>query len=43
MYVAHADKLLNFAEQHAIEIANEWCKAVKNNSRTTSYSKVSGL
>jgi hypothetical protein len=40
MYVAYADKLLNFAEQHATDIAKEWHKALIANSRTTSYSKV---
>lgn len=40
MYVAYADKLLNFAEQHATDIGKEWCKALLANSRTTSYRKV---
>jgi hypothetical protein len=40
MYIAHADKLLNFAEQHAIDIAKEWYKALITNSRTVAYRKV---
>lgn len=40
MYVAYADKLLNFAEQHATDIAKEWQKALIKNSRTTAYRKV---
>jgi hypothetical protein len=40
MYVAATDKLLNFAEQHAIDIAKEWHKALLKNPRTTSYRKV---
>ncbi len=40
MYVALADKLLNFAEQHAKEIAREWHKALISNPRTQSYRKV---
>lgn len=40
MYVAYADKLLNFAEQHATDIAKEWAKALVKNPRTTSYRKV---
>ena len=40
MYVAYADKLLNYAEQHAIDIAKEWAKALAKNQRTTSYRKV---
>lgn len=40
MYVAYADKLLNFAEQHATEIAKEWQKALIKNPRTAAYRKV---
>lgn len=40
MYVAYADKLLNFAEQHATDIAKEWVKALTKNQKTTSYRKV---
>ena len=40
MYVAPVDKLLNFAEKHAIEIAKEWYHAVIKNPRTVSYRKV---
>jgi len=40
MYVAYADKLLNYAEQHATDIAKEWAKALTKNQRTTSYRKV---
>ena len=40
MYVALADKLLNFAEQHAKDIAKEWYKALISNARTQSYRKV---
>ena len=28
MYIAYADKLLNFAEQHARDIAQQWQKAL---------------
>lgn len=40
MYVAYADKLLNFAEQHATDIAKEWAKSLAKNTRTPSYRKV---
>lgn len=40
MYVAHADKLLNFAEQHAKDIAQQWQKALIANPKTSSYKKV---
>jgi hypothetical protein len=40
MYVAYADKLLNFTEQHAQEIAKQWYKALISNSRTKSYRKI---
>ncbi len=40
MYVAYADKLLNFTEQHAEEIAKLWHKALISNPKTTSYKKV---
>ena len=40
MYVAYADKLLNFAEQHAVDIAKQWHKSLMTNSRTKSYGKV---
>ncbi len=40
MFVAYADKLLNFAEQHAIDIAKEWQKSLIKNPRTPSYKKV---
>jgi hypothetical protein len=40
MYVAYADKLLNFTEQHAEEIAKHWYKALISNPKTTSYRKV---
>lgn len=40
MYVAYADKLLNFAEQHATDIAKEWVKALVKNPKTASYRKV---
>jgi len=40
MYVAYADKLLNFAEQHATDIAREWAKALTKNQRTKEYRKV---
>lgn len=40
MYVAYADKLLNFAEQHAADIAKEWQKSLLKNPRTKSYRKV---
>jgi hypothetical protein len=40
MYVAYADKLLNFAEQHATDISKEWVKSLLKNTRTTSYRKV---
>ena len=40
MYVAYQDKLLNFTEKHADEIAREWSKSLKSNPRTASYRKV---
>jgi hypothetical protein len=40
MYVAYADKLLNFAEAHSTDIATEWAKALVKNPRTESYRKV---
>ncbi len=40
MYVAYADKLLNFTEQHAEEIAKLWYKALLSNPKTASYKKV---
>ena len=40
MYVAHADKLLNFAEQHAADIAKAWYKSLITNSKTIAYRKV---
>ncbi len=40
MYVAYADKLLNFTEQHAGEIAKQWAKALVSNPKTPSYRKV---
>jgi hypothetical protein len=40
MYVAYADKLLNFAEQHATDIAKQWHKALITSSRTVAYRKV---
>ncbi|MHB8086097.1 MAG: hypothetical protein ACYDHZ_09740 [Dehalococcoidia bacterium] len=40
MYIAYADKLLNFAEQHARDIAQQWQKALITNSKTPSYKKV---
>jgi hypothetical protein len=40
MYVAHSDKLLSFAEQHAGHIAKEWQKTLVTNSRTQAYRKV---
>lgn len=40
MYVAYADKLLNFTEQHATEIAKQWAKALISNPKTPSYHKV---
>ena len=40
MYIAFADKLLNFTEQHATEIAKQWYKALTSNPKTASYRKV---
>lgn len=40
MYVAYADKLLNFTEQHAEEIARYWYNALMTNPRAQSYRKV---
>jgi len=40
MYIAYADKLLNFTEQHATEISKQWAKALQSNSKTASYRKV---
>jgi hypothetical protein len=40
MYIAYADKLLNFTEQHATEISKQWVKALQSNPRTASYRKV---
>ncbi|MCX6004408.1 MAG: hypothetical protein NT082_01845 [Chloroflexi bacterium] len=40
MYVAYADKLLNFTEQNAQEIAKQWYKSLISNPRTKSYRKV---
>jgi tetratricopeptide (TPR) repeat protein len=40
MYIAYADKLLNFTEQHAQEIAKQWTKALMSNPKTTAYKKV---
>jgi len=40
MYVAYADKLLNFTEQHAEEIAKLWHKGLISNPKTPSYKKV---
>ena len=40
MYIAYADKLLNFTEQHAAEISKQWVKALQSNPKTVSYRKV---
>jgi hypothetical protein len=40
MYIAYADKLLNFTEQHATEIGKQWAKALQSNPKTASYRKV---
>jgi hypothetical protein len=40
MYIAYADKLLNFTEQHAADIAKQWVKALMSNTRTKAYRKV---
>ena len=40
MYIAYADKLLNFTEQHATEIAKQWVKALHSNPKTAAYRKV---
>jgi hypothetical protein len=40
MYIAYADKLLNFTEQHATEISKQWVKALQSNPKTASYRKV---
>lgn len=40
MYIAYADKLLNFTEQHAQEIAKQWVKALMSNPKTAAYKKV---
>ena len=40
MYIAYADKLLNFTEQHAQEIAKQWAKTLMSSPRTASYKKV---
>ena len=40
MYIAYADKLLNFTEQHATEISKQWVKALHSNPKTASYRKV---
>ena len=40
MYIAYADKLLNFTEQHAMEISKQWVKALQSNPKTVSYRKV---
>jgi len=40
MYIAYADKLLNFTEQHAMEISKQWVKALQTNPKTASYRKV---
>ena len=40
MYIAYADKLLNFTEQHATEISKQWVKALQSNPKTAAYRKV---
>lgn len=40
MYQAYADKLLNFTEQHATEIGQQWAKALQSSPRTKAYRKV---
>ena len=40
MYIAYADKLLNFTEQHATEIGKQWANALQSNPKTASYRKV---
>ena len=40
MYIAYADKLLNFTEQHAQEIGKQWAKALMSNPKTKAYKKV---
>jgi len=37
---AFADKLLELAERHAAEIADQWCKAVKTNPHTPSFHSI---
>lgn len=34
------DKLINVIKQHAGEISNQWCKAVRSNPRTPSYHSI---
>ena len=41
MYIAYSDKLMNLAEDHAREIAEQWYKTVTTNPKTRSYRKVS--
>jgi uncharacterized protein (DUF927 family) len=41
MYIAYSDKLMNLAEEHAREIAEQWYKTITTNPRTRSYRKVS--
>ena len=40
MYRVFADKLLDFAERHAEEIARQWCKSVRTSPRTLSYHSI---
>jgi hypothetical protein len=40
MYEAYADKLLNFTEQHATEIGQQWAKALQSSAKTRAYRKV---
>ncbi len=40
MYKVFADKLLDFAERHAEEIARQWCKSIRTSPRTPSYHSI---
>ena len=37
MYQVFEDKLLEFAERQPEKIAEQWCKAIRKNSRTPSF------
>jgi hypothetical protein len=37
MYKIFADKLFDFTDRYAEEIAKQWCKSIRTNPRTLSY------